>query len=58
MFWVKAALVAVAVNVALASGGRIEVTTKELPGGYGWEMWSTQTEAILARFLPIGTAPP
>ncbi len=30
----------------------VSVTTKELPGGYGWEMFSTQTEAIFSRFLP------
>ena len=34
-----------------AAGG--SVVGQELPGGYGWEMMSTQTEAILARFLPI-----
>ena len=31
----------------------LDVTARELPGGYGWEMFSTQTEAILARFLPV-----
>ncbi len=31
----------------------VRVTAQELPGGYGWEMFSTQTEAILARFLAL-----
>ncbi len=25
----------------------------ELPGGYGWEMFTTQTQRILERFLPL-----
>ncbi len=36
----------------LRSAG-VTVTTNELPGGYGWEMFSTQTEAILSGFLPF-----
>ncbi len=34
-------------------GRGIDLFAQELPGGYGWEMFSTQTENILKRFLPL-----
>ena len=30
-----------------------DVATLEQPGGHGWQTWTLQTEAILARFLPV-----
>ena len=35
----------------------VELTAVELPGGYGWEMHTTQTEAILSRFFPLTESP-
>lgn len=35
----------------------LKLTAVELPGGYGWETLTTQTEAILSRFLPFSEDP-
>ena len=35
----------------------LKLTAVELPGGYGWETFTTQTEAILSRFLPFSKDP-